>query len=32
MFMHICLPLDEVISPWGSNNQADFVYQSFFAF
>jgi len=30
--MHICLPLDDVIAPWESNNRVDFVTQSFFAF
>jgi len=32
MFMHICLPLDDVISPWGSNNPSDFVGQRFVGF
>jgi len=32
MFVHICLHLDDFISPWESNNRADFVAQSFFGF
>jgi len=27
--MHICLHLDNIIIPWESTNQADFVDQSF---
>ena len=30
MFMHICLHLDDVITPWGLTNRADFVAQIFF--
>jgi len=32
MFMHICLHLNDVIIPWESKNQADFVDQSLFGF
>jgi len=30
--MHICLHLDDVITPWESNNRADLVAQCFFGF
>jgi len=30
--MHICLHLDDVITPWESTNRAEFVAQSFIGF
>jgi len=29
MFVHICLHLDDVIIPWESTNQVDFLIQIF---
>jgi len=32
LIMHICLHLDDIITPWDTTNRAEFVVQSFFGF